>query len=216
MTGDADILQETIRHALRLGADVAGTTPATLLINCPSALADNNQGRRKDHGTYIILGLYHDPATPEMDHWEEGRGTPGDRQLAAIGRDLAGWLHTTHEIGAKLIPYQLYDGGIYLKDAAILAGVGIMGRNNLVLVPGYGPEIRFRAVWVDIESEPPEPPTITLPCTKCPGYCISSCPMQAFETGRYSRERCMQRMDADKSRKDEMIEHCRACELACP
>jgi ferredoxin len=216
MNNDKEILRETVRHALSLGADVAGTIPAAMLINCPSADADGNQGSVRDQGTYIILGLFHDPATPEMDYWEEGRGTPGDRQLGAIGRELAGWLHSRYGITAELIPYQLYDGGIYLKDAAVLAGIGIMGRNNLVQVPGFGPRIRFRAVWADIESDPPAPVDLTNPCPECPGYCISTCPMRAFETGGYSRERCMQRMDADKNRNSEMIDHCRACELACP
>lgn len=216
MNDDEKVLRETVRHALRLGADVAGTIPAAELINCPSAETDGNQGSMRDQGTYIILGLFHDPATPEMDYWEEGRGTPGDQQLGAIGRQLSGWLHSRYGITAELIPYQLHDGGIYLKDAAVLAGIGIMGRNNLVLVPGYGPRIRFRAVRADIESNPPASIDLTNPCPECPGYCISACPMGAFETGRYSRERCMERMDADKKRGREKIDHCRACELACP
>lgn len=216
MKSHGEITEELVRHALSLGADVAGTLPAALLTDCPSARAGNSQGSVRDQGTYIIIGLSHDPATPEMDYWEEGRGTPGDRQLAAIGRRLAGWLHDTHGIDAELIPYQLYDGGIYLKDAAVLAGVGIMGKNNLVLVPGYGPRIRFRAVWADLTSNPAAPMDHSSPCRECPGYCISTCPMGAFETGRYSRERCMERMDADKKRGRESIDHCRGCEIACP
>lgn len=216
MKNGMEITEEIVGHALMLGADVGGSLPAALLTDCPSARADNDQGSVRDQGTYIIIGLFHDPATPEMDYWEEGRGTPGDRQLGAIGRRLAGWLHETYAINAELLPYQLYDGGIYLKDAAVLAKIGSIGRNNLVLVPGYGPRIRFRAVWADIESVLPAPVDHTNPCMKCPGYCQNACPMRAFETGIYSRERCLERMDADKMRGKERIDHCRRCELACP
>ena len=38
--------------------------------------------------------------------------------------------------------------------------------------------------------------------------------MGAFETGLYSRERCLARMNADKAAGKERIDHCRACELA--
>jgi len=210
------ILESACSKALTLGADRAGYISAETLIGCPSAVADGDAGLKTKHGSYIILGLSHPPDQPELDLWEAGRGTPGNTILGDIGRELSRWLDEEYGISARTIPYQLYDGGIYLKDAAVLAGIGIMGRNNLVLVPGFGPRIRFRAVWADIESDTPVPSDFADPCQECPGYCISTCPMEAFETGRYSRERCMWRMDEDKSRDGGRIDHCRACELACP
>ena len=91
-----------------------------------------------------------------------------------------------------------------------------MGRNNLVIVPRYGPRVRFRAVWVDLDHPAEGLPGPALPCADCEGYCTRACPMGAFETGLYSRERCLARMNADKAAGKERIDHCRACELACP
>ncbi|HOB18045.1 MAG TPA: hypothetical protein PKK74_05050 [Candidatus Methanoculleus thermohydrogenotrophicum] len=216
MPDDREIIRKALRRARTLGADVAGVVPATRLINCPSAVADGYQGSQRDRGTYIILGLHHDPEHPELDLWEEGRGTPGDRILEGIGRRLGLWLQENYRTRTEVIPYQIQDGGIYLKDAACMAGIGRMGRNNLVLVPGYGPRIRFRAVWADLTSPDQDLPGHDTPCAGCEGYCISACPMDAFATGRYSRDRCMARMDADKASGRERIDHCRACELACP
>ncbi|WP_292521325.1 hypothetical protein [Methanoculleus sp.] len=216
MPDDREIISAALRRARELGADVAGAVPAKRLIACPSAVADGYRGSQTDRGTYIILGLYHDPAHPELDLWEAGRGTPGDRILRDIGRVLGRWLHETYGVRARVVPYQLEDGGIYLKDAASLAGVGRIGKNNLVLVPGYGPRVRFRAVWVDLECLEPALPEQTLPCAGCEGCCIHACPMDAFSTGRYSRERCLARMNADKTSGRGRIDHCRACELACP
>ncbi|MBT0731985.1 hypothetical protein KH990_01135 [Methanoculleus bourgensis] len=216
MPGDSEIIRIALERARELGADVAGAVPAARLTDCPSAVADGYQGSTTDRGTYIVLGLYHDPEHPELDLWEEGRGTPGDRILAGIGRDLAHWLQENYGIRTRVIPYQLEDGGIYLKDAACMAGIGSMGKNNLVLVPGYGPRVRFRAVWVDLTFPGKIPSRQDSPCAGCAGYCIRACPMDAFAAGRYSRGRCMARMDADKASGRARIDHCRACELACP
>lgn len=216
MPDDPEIIRAALRRALALGADVAGAVPAARLIDCPSAVADGARGSQADRGTYIVLGLYHDPRDPELDLWEEGRGTPGDRTLARIGRDLARWLQETYGTRTRVIPYRLQDGGIYLKDAACMAGIGRVGRNNLVLVPGYGPRVRFRAVWADLNCSDQDLPGGEPSCAGCESPCIRACPMDAFSTGRYSRERCMARMNADKTSGRGRIDHCRACELACP
>ncbi|MDD2472851.1 MULTISPECIES: hypothetical protein [unclassified Methanoculleus] len=216
MPDDREIIEAALRKARELGADAAGAVPAARLIDCPSAVADGRQGSRADRGTYIVLGLYHDPEDPGLDLWEEGRGTPGDRTLAKIGRELGRWLQERYGVRTRVIPYQLQDGGIYLKDAACMAGIGRMGRNNLVLVPGYGPRVRFRAVFADLDCPARNPPESDLPCAGCEQYCTRACPMDAFCTGRYSRDRCMARMNADKNSGRGRIDHCRACELACP
>ncbi|WP_332449823.1 hypothetical protein [Methanoculleus sp.] len=216
MPGDPEIIKTALRRALALGADVAGAVPAARLVDCPSAVADGARGSEADRGTYIVLGLYHDPKDPDLDLWEPDRGTPGDRLLARIGRDLARFLQEEYGVRARVIPYRLQDGGIYLKDAACMAGIGRMGRNNLVLVPGYGPRVRFRAVWMDLEAPDRDLPEGDLPCAGCEAPCTRACPMDAFSTGKYSRGRCMARMDADKTAGRDRIDHCRACELACP
>lgn len=216
MSDDREIIRAALRKARELGADTAGAVPAARLIDCPSAVAEKRPGSQTDRGTYIVLGLSHDPEHPELDLWEAGRGTPGDRILGHIGRELARWLQETHGVRSRVVPYQLHDGGIYLKDAACMAGLGRMGRNNLVLVPGYGPRVRFRAVWADLDCPEEPSPVGEDPCAGCEQYCIHACPMEAFSTGRFSRARCLARMDAEKASGRRRIDHCRACELACP
>jgi epoxyqueuosine reductase len=216
MPTDREILTEALAKSRDLGADVAGAVPAARLIDCPSAVAAGERGFETGRGTYIVLGLYHDPEKPELDLWTAGGGTPGDRILWDIGKELGRWLQEKYGIESRVIPYQVYGGGIYLKDAACMAGIGRMGKNNLVLVPGFGPRVRFRAVWIDLECPEPDVRPGEDPCAGCPEYCIRACPMDAFVTGRYSREQCLGRMTADKKSGRERIDHCRACELACP
>jgi len=216
MSRAPQILADILNKALELGASVAGYVPAEALRDCPSARAAGPQGFSTFSGTIVVLGLYHDPQKPEMDLWEEGRSTPGNRMLQRINRELVAWLGEIHGIEARDIPYQVDEGGIYLKDAAVLAGLGCIGRNNLVITPEFGPCLRFRALWVDMDSEAPIRPAIESPCETCDHPCETQCPQHALEGGRYSRTRCMSRMEAEKSGKKGTVSHCRVCELACP
>lgn len=225
MPGDKQIIDEILSKAIRFGADMAGSVPAGLLEGCPSARAAGPAGFQTFTGTIIVLGLHHDPERPEMDWWEEGRATPGDRILQNIGREIGGWLKSEHNIDSSVIPYQIYDGGTYLKDAAVLAGLGRIGRNNLVITPRFGPRVRFRALWVDIETDPSHCPAFADPCVSCNHPCESECPQDALKSGVYSRDRCMARMERDRNApvrvegtdsKEEVIDHCRTCELVCP
>lgn len=216
MPDDPEIIRTAIQKAYELGADIAGAIAAAHLIGCPSATAKGEVGSKEDRGTYIVLGLHHGPGHPELDLLEASRGTPGDRMLKEIGKGLVRWLQDEYRLQARLIPYQIDDGGIYLKDAASLAGIGRMGMANLVLVPGYGPRVRFRAIWADLDCPDAGPAGGEDPCAGCEEPCTRACPMDAFSSGRYSRDRCMARMDAGKTAGRDRIDHCRACELACP
>ena len=219
------IPEEAIKKALELGADAAGFVPAKKMIGCPSEISAGPQGFSKSGGSFLILGLYHDPEKPEMDWWEEKSSTPGDRMLHRITTEISRWLGEVHGIDAHDIPYQVCDGGIYLKDAAVLAGLGKIGKNNLVIVPGFGPRVRFRALWADLEV--PERGIIkkSLFCEKCTQICHKKCPMDAFPNGSYSREKCLERINQNKSTAAETfrktgkktpVDHCRTCELVCP
>ena len=66
-----------------------------------------------------------------------------------INKELSEWIEST--IGCKTykLPYLIEKGGIFLKDAAVMAGLGCVGKNNLVITPEYGPRIRFRALLLN-------------------------------------------------------------------
>lgn len=221
---DQWVVNAVLEKALALGADVAGVVPVSLLLNCPSARSAGPHGLARRDGSVIVLGLYHDPACPEMDWWEEGKSTPGDRTLHTITTGLSRWLRDEYGREAYDIPYAVTDGGIYLKDAAVLAGLGVIGKNNLVLVPGYGPRMRFRALWSDLAVGAVPVNDRLSPCAGCPRPCRTHCPQEAFPGGSFSRERCLLRMNADKASGASQgndglvknsVQHCRMCELYC-
>jgi epoxyqueuosine reductase len=172
----------------------------------------------------LVFSLRHKKAKPQLDWWDpRPGGTPGNRLLMQIQKKMRGWLKETLDIHATSLPYKIEKGGIFLKDSAALAGIGIIGNNNLLLTPEHGASVRLRAMFLDI-ALPPTGPLDFDPCTPCDKPCFSACPQEAFRNSLYQREYCQIQMRIDEERVrplpgDPDIEHvryCRACELACP
>ncbi len=175
----------------------------------------------------VVLGLHHPEDNPQLDWWHDGN-TDGNRQLMQVSSFLKQWLHETLGLNAVPLPYHVERGGIFLKDAAILAGLGVLGKSNLVLNPTFGPRIRFRSILIDRELEPGGPIEGFSPCDSCAEMCRSACPQDAFASGSYHRPNCIVQINADIANKTpdvkigedgnsrQVIKFCRACELACP
>lgn len=69
------------------------------------------------------------------------------------------------------------------RHAAVLAGLGTFGVNNMVLTAKYGPRVRFGSVLTTAAID--EDPLADTPlCTRC-NRCVSHCPVQALSPGEY-------------------------------
>jgi epoxyqueuosine reductase len=99
---------------------------------------------------------------------------------------------------AHLLPYHVEKGGIFLKDAAVLAGLGTIGMNNLLITPEFGPRVRLRALFLDAELAPTGP-TDFAPCAGCDMPCRSACPQEAFKSGSYRKALCSEQMKTDEA-----------------
>jgi epoxyqueuosine reductase len=175
----------------------------------------------------LILGLYHPVKKPRLDWWERGDSW-GNRHLREISESLKHWLCEEHGLAAQPLPYHLEKGGLFLKDAAVLSGMGIIGRNNLLLYPEWGPRIRLRSILLEGDLHTTEALEGFSPCETCEGFCQKACPVKAFPQGKYSRPICRKQMNADvenkvsdgeigeNGRRNLVIKYCRACELSCP
>jgi epoxyqueuosine reductase len=177
--------------------------------------------------TLLVLGLHHPRNDPQLDTWEKGDSW-GNRRLREISELLKQWLQEQYDVGCLPLPYHVEKGGIFLKDAAALCGIGIIGRNNLLLNPEWGPRIRLRAILLEGQFQTTPSLEGFSPCETCEVFCQNACPRSAFPLGDYSRPICLTQMNADeksKSPKGEtrgngkrnaVINYCRACELSCP
>ncbi|MDI9644193.1 MAG: 4Fe-4S dicluster domain-containing protein [Candidatus Verstraetearchaeota archaeon] len=122
-------------------------------------------------------------------------------------------------------------GHVSHKAFALAAGLGWIGRNNLLVTPEFGPRVRLGTVLTDLELEPGSP--MMNRCGDC-RLCVTSCPSHAlsfaeFEVRPSSREaildlkRCSSRLKTMKellSKKagagDYAAEICGVCIKVCP
>jgi epoxyqueuosine reductase len=255
-----EIGKQIIEIAIENGASLAGIADAKALkassshliypqmddywgigtVKDDNTLADNDLFKWPDRGrSVLVIGLSHPEDQPELDWWD-GRGTPGNRMLIDIMKRTRYQIEKSLNVNTYRLHYYVEKGGAFLKDAAVLAGFGCMGRNNMVVTSSYGPRIRLRASLLDVEVAPDGPVAFD-PCADCKVYCRRICPENAMDKkiaffeeidgsiempgrdGTYDREACNRRMEKDvRQSKDSAsgtqgpVKYCRKCEFVCP
>ena len=158
---------------------------------------------------------------------KEGRqygNSEGNRRLMDLSNHVGNWLKKKG-IYSRDLHYYVQRGGVFLKGAAVLAGLGTIGVNNLLIHPRYGPHIRFRAHLVDAPLDPSTPLDFE-PCAGCDRPCLDICPAKALDPEGYHHDECQEYMDLQAARSPVLgpdddgltrreIRSCRICELAC-
>ena len=253
-----------LNKARKLGADLVGFAAVDDLKKAPSftfaprmpgsgqgiGTSNNDLGLKpgevlwpENARTVMVIAVRHPEDKPEMDWWFGRVDPPGNRVLAKLVGELCAWIASRFGINVFHLPYHVEKGGTYLKDASVLAALGCIGKNNILVTPEYGPRVRLRALTLDIEL-PSTGPLAFDPCLMCDEWCRKACPQKAFDEkiysadeygqnilpgreGVYSRPVCNQQMEADNEvareqlvdgfeRPIKIIKYCRHCELACP
>ena len=259
------LAEELLEKAKEFGADLAGLTSAARLKNSPSEqLFPQMKDHARDHfaeqittglphgavkwepeeKTVLVFAVSHPEDEPELDWWCGEVNPPGNKLLAEISGKLKRYIEERYpDIHVYPKPYHVEKGGIYLKDAAVEAGLGCIGRNNLLITPEYGPRVRLRAIALSKEL-PPSKLSDFDPCLECGRPCAAACPKDAFSKVVYTREEgvpsCLPAREGDYYRKQcalemeenertapmeqvleyskepmPVIRYCRACEFSC-
>jgi epoxyqueuosine reductase len=221
--------QKIVKRCLTLGVSRTGIVSVDLLRGSPSHRRCQVDLLKYAGCSLIILALEHPREQPEMDWWDNWQGgTLGNRRLINFNRRLVKWIRKKYTVEAYELPYQVERNGIFLKDAAALSGMGVMGRNNLLITPQFGPRVRLRAFLLALALPATGAPKGFDPCNGCPAPCMAACPQEAFASGYYDRERCQLQMKADEANPIALrspvvgmatkfkVAYCRLCELACP
>ena len=197
----AAIALEIREMLLKWGADIVGFAPVNRFDRFPPE--NRPTFSFPETGTVIVIGIQ--MVDPLMDLWLHapittgaGRSPTGrafeDEILKAICYRFVLNMYR-RGFGAKVLPYgpvpdSDQKGFIYLKDAGVLAGLGVIGKNNLLLTAEYGPRIRLRAVAFSKELPPSRIVKENPWCKDC-DRCVKACPVNALEGGVYNRERCL-------------------------
>ena len=253
-----------IKKAKELGATLAGFALVNDLKTAPSftfapklPVTGDGIGTRKSAlglkpgevawpdgaKSVLVIAVEHPAAKPELDWWFGRVDPPGNRILAKVVQQLCIWIPEKYNIKTFHLPYHIEKGGTFLKDSAVLAGLGCIGRNNILVTPEYGPRVRLRALTLDV-TVPSTGPLSFDPCEGCDAPCRRACPQGAFNnqiyktedygqnrlpgrSGVFSRPVCNIQMELDNDMAKEqivegfdepvkIIKYCRKCELSCP
>ena len=109
-----------------------------------------------------------------------------------------------------------YEPGLYLKEAGVLAGLGIIGKNNLLITDKYGPRIRLRALYTSAQLEPDPIIERLSYCSECK-ICVDACPSNALEAGKYDKEACFNYCQTNlKEISQYSVLWCMECSNICP
>jgi epoxyqueuosine reductase len=254
-----------IDQAKAFGADLAGIASVEDLRQSPSHQISERMPEFEGVGTKpvegrkrgvvqwpdgaksaIVLAVEHSPEKPELDWWVTGisaGNTAGNKLLMSTFDKLADWLKLEMGNHSFKLPYHIEHGAIYMKDAAVLAGLGCIGKNNILVTPQFGPRQRLRVMLTDADL-PSTGVMVYDPCADCPLPCRDACPQKAFaetiytreeygldklpgRSGVYNRVRCNREMDINNAAHEmiaiegqekpaKRVKYCRKCELACP
>jgi len=240
MTSDKNALRKKILDkAAELGASLAGITAvADLKASISYTVYDKAPFYEEYKGvkwpeqwkSVLVWALEHPASKPVMDWWsmKVPGFTPGNGILRLQSRKMRIWLGEELGIQALSLPYQIEYGGVFLKDAAHLAGLGVIGKNNLLVTPRFGTRVRLRALFMEVALAPTGPIDFD-PCNGCDMPCHRVCPREAFRSGRFERALCKLEQDACDAKaekvdgavmgidKPSMVsKYCRRCEFACP
>lgn len=94
------------------------------------------------------------------------------------------FLSDFEKIDEKAEPIEGYDKSVNIKALAVKAGIGIQGRNTLVINNRFQSRLRFRLIKANIDIEPTGDgiyePLNNPQCDKC-GYCEIACPAGALK-----------------------------------
>jgi epoxyqueuosine reductase QueG len=143
--------------------------------------------------------------------------------LDRITLQIAVWLE---EQGARAIPIpasQIIDWEKNLahlshRQVASHLGLGFYGRNNLLIIPGFGARTRLATVLTDMELYIPGGITEkNSGCGNC-NLCALVCPVKAIHTGPedFDRKACFARVKEFEKLRGIGVGICGICVKACP
>ena len=172
--------------ALELGAVAAGWT------SLDRAFVYSHKGRfPEDHGCPVILE--HPRALVflvEMD-WEEMQRAPKAPTLRESARQYRRAAHISRHLEALLRACghqakEHYDAhyDVILPPLAVQAGLGEVGRNNILIADRYGSRVRIGCVTTDFPATMDRPVDLGVQrfCEVCK-KCAANCPSKALEIG---------------------------------
>ncbi len=149
----------------RLPAELLARLPAAISIALPVA-------------PEVLLTVEGEPNRLYEHHYRQVNFA-----LDRLGLELVGRIHALGRSALAIPASQIVDwdtqqAHLSHKRIAVAAGIGWLGRNNLVVTTRHGAQVRLLTVLTDLELEPSRP--LGCDCGECRA-CIAACPAGAIK-----------------------------------
>lgn len=213
MERDNDLTKKVETYSLKIGANFVGFADPIHF----NKFSKDHQPEQflKGSKTVIILGLYLYDII--LDSWNKDPDTGknyhfADSILENFCARLKNFL-SNEGYDSKIISYE---PGLFLKDACALAGIGPIGKNNLLITEEFGSQVRLRAL---VTTAPLVCGKSILKSKYCEGCnkCIEACPAKAFLEGIYNKMICLPYcLSHLRKLSEDTVIWCNVCIDACP
>jgi epoxyqueuosine reductase QueG len=145
-------------------------------------------------------------------------------QVDRIAFETANFLEKTyHRMGVPIpsdAPYDYWNeekmegrGLLSMKHAAVLAGIGTLGKNTLLINKDFGNRLIIGCVLTDLQIESDE--LAAEICLEHCHLCVQNCPAGAICEGSVEQKRCRMMTNGKTKRGFETVE-CNRCRTVCP
>ena len=187
MDRDKELTEDIIKYSKKIGIDIIGFADPKYYDkfknkNRPDKFLEGTQ-------TVIIVGIYLYDII--LDAWSQDQNTGKSFHYldSVIENRLRLIKEHLEEKGyeSKIIPY---NPGLFLKDSAALAGIGPIGKNNLLITEDFGSQVRLRGLVTNAPLLTGKPIEVSKYCVECKN-CVDSCPVDALSKGIYNRDACL-------------------------
>ena len=204
MVLDAASIKKTI---LAEGIDLVGIAGAhDLLLASPSRPASRLMPTAESVIVMVVSHSLGSVYAPDLKLWTRNKMQTSrllDRVAEKVGRYLerSGFLslpvsadkpveiHKMDPETGKGLKHTKVLGQLSLKHAAVSAGLGAMGRSNLLITKQFGPHVRLGAIITEAPLKP-DIPKAHDPCPPGCRECERACPVGALKDGGYDVDPC--------------------------
>lgn len=218
-------MKESIREIiLSLGADVCGVTNIDRFTDAPQGFSPKDIF--KDCKSVIVFGIALPKGLIQVDpqiiygHFNNF----SSQRVDAISFSAAKIIEEKFDCEAVTIPcdgpYDFWNernlegrGLISMKHAAVLAGIGTLGKSTLLINNKFGNLLTIGAILTNLNMLSDE---LSESCciSECK-MCIECCPVNAIEDGSVNQKLCRNNT-YDKNSRGFDIVNCNKCRSICP
>jgi epoxyqueuosine reductase len=216
---------ETVKkEAIRYGADICGVAPVARFVDAPKGFHPFDI--YADCKSVIVFASRFPLSTLQAKTnapYTLVRNRMVDK-LDGISLHIVDELETEGVAAIPIPsaePYDYWDAGrnhgrgiLSLKHAGVLAGLGVLGKNTLLMNERFGNMIWLGAILASVDLEP-DPIAPYEGCISGCTLCVDSCPQHALDGITIDQKSCRQR-SISHTQGGGLVLSCNICRRVCP